>query len=156
MTGIDVLRQIRAPDEDETPVVTVIHSVPCERCGRIVRVALNALRPPSFHDVDEQIACPDIQERRSKAAGGLLLMMCRPLQQSLDARCDAATVETAAPGGGEAGGVVCRIPGVSTAQYSPKEALSRAEIWQAHGHDKLASGLRAAAAIAERGPLVGP
>jgi formylglycine-generating enzyme required for sulfatase activity len=156
MVGLDVMIPSRAPalSEHEPAMVTAAHSVPCDRCGRIVRVALNSLRPPSFHDVDEQIECPEIQEARSRGNSGLLLMMCRSLKQSLDARCDGAAVEVAAPDDGVAGQVVCSIPGMSTARYSAIEARSRAEIWQAHGYDKLANRLRAAAAAAEREPLV--
>ncbi|MFC5320499.1 formylglycine-generating enzyme family protein [Bradyrhizobium oligotrophicum] len=156
MIGIDVLKQLQAPalDEADRPITTVVYSVPCERCGREVGIALNALRAPSFHRVDEQVECPEIQERRSKGDGGLLLMMCRPLKQSLDARCDAAAVTATAPDAGRARRVCCSIPGVSTAQYSPNEARSLAEIWQAHGQAKLATSLRAAAATAERSPLV--
>jgi len=36
-------------------MVTVTQSVPCERCGRTVRVALSSLRPPSFDQIDEQV-----------------------------------------------------------------------------------------------------
>jgi len=159
MIEIDTLKKSLAPASNQAgrPIVTVTHSVPCERCGRTVQVALNALRAPSFHDVDEQVECPEIQACRSKAGkgdGGLLLMMCQPLKQSLQARCDAAAVEATSPDGRQAKQVVCSIPGVSTAQYSPTEARSHAEIWQAHGHDKLATSLRAAAARAERKPLV--
>ncbi|WP_316164280.1 MULTISPECIES: formylglycine-generating enzyme family protein [unclassified Bradyrhizobium] len=156
MIGIDVVAPAQAPatDRDERPLTAVTYPVPCEQCGRIVRVAMNALRPPGFHRLDEQVACPEIQERRSRGDGGLLLMMCGPLKQSLAARCDAAEVEATAPGGGQAGRVVCSIPGVSIAQYAPNEARSRAEIWQAHGYDRLATRLRAAVARAERRPLV--
>ena len=156
MIGIDVLKQLQAPasEEADRPVATVTYSVPCERCGRKVAIALNALRAPSFDRVDEQVECPEIQARRSKGDGGLLLMMCPPLRQSLDARCEAAAVTVTAPGTGRTRRVSCSIPGVSTAEYSPNEARSHAEIWQAHGHDKLASSLRAAAATAERSPLV--
>jgi len=57
MTGIDVLKQLQAPasEEADRPVATVTYSVPCERCGRKVAIALNALRAPSFDRVDEQV-----------------------------------------------------------------------------------------------------
>lgn len=156
MIGIDVLKQLQVPasDDADRPIATVIYSVPCDRCGRKVAIALNALRAPSFHRVDEQVECPEIQARRSKGDGGLLLMMCQPLKQSLDAGCDAAAVTVTAPDTCRARRVSCSIPGVSTAEYSPNEARSHAEIWQAHGHDKLATKLRAAAATAERAPFV--
>ncbi|GLH78825.1 hypothetical protein SSBR45G_37340 [Bradyrhizobium sp. SSBR45G] len=155
LTGIDVLKPSQAAsDEPARPLATATYPVPCERCGRVVRVALNALRAPSFHHVAEQASCPDIQERRSKGDGGLLLMMCGPLKQSLAALCDAAEVDATAPSRDKPGQVVCSIPGVSIAQYAPDEARSRAEIWQAHGHDRLARRLREAAAVAERGPPI--
>ncbi|CCE00370.1 conserved hypothetical protein [Bradyrhizobium sp. STM 3809] len=156
MIGLDAPSSAQAlpPEAREGALATVSYPVPCERCGRVVRVALNALRAPSFHHVAEQASCPDIQERRSQGDGGLLLMMCGPLKQSLAALCDAAEVEANPPANGAAGRVVCSIPGVSIAQYDPDEARRRAEIWQAHGLDKLALRLRKAAAAAERGPRV--
>ena len=155
LTGIDVSKSspAPAPDAPAKPLATTIYPVPCARCGRVVRVALNTLRAPSFHHVAEQASCPEIQERpRSKGDGGLLLMMCGPLKQSLSASCDAAEVEATAPSGGRHGRIVCSIPGVSITQYAPDEARSHAEIWQAHGHHGLARHLRKAAAVAERGP----
>ncbi|WP_064742424.1 SUMF1/EgtB/PvdO family nonheme iron enzyme [Bradyrhizobium sp. ORS 375] len=156
MTGLDVLKssQPQPPEADEGALTTVTYPVPCERCGRVVRVGLNALRAPSFHHVAEQALCPEIQERRSKEDGNLLLMMCGSLKQSLAAVCDAAEVEASTPANGGTGRVVCSIPGVSIAQYDTDEARRRAEIWQAHGFDKLARRLRKAAAAAERGPRV--
>jgi formylglycine-generating enzyme required for sulfatase activity len=146
MIGNQALKRQHAPavDRDGPPMATVTQSVPCERCGRSVLVALSPLHPPCFQHVDEQVECPEIQERRSKGEGGLLLMMCGALKRSLEARCESAEVEAAAQD------VVCRIPGVSSARYSAQEARSRAQIWEAHGHKKLAVGLRAAAAKAER------
>ena len=126
----------------------VTQSVPCERCGRSVLVAVSPLHPPCFQHIDEQVECPEIQERRGKGEGGLLLMMCGALQRSLEARSESAEVEAAAQD--RRWHVVCRIPGASSARYSPQEARSRAEIWEAHGHNKLAVRLRAAAAKAER------
>jgi formylglycine-generating enzyme required for sulfatase activity len=146
------LERLHAPaeDKDAPPMVTVTQSVPCERCGRTALVALSSLHPPCFHQIDEQVECPEIQERRGKGEGGLLLMMCSALQRSLDAVCETTEVEAVR---GDGGRVVCRIPGVSRAQYSAQEARSRAEIWQAHGHKRLAASLRAAAAKAERQPV---
>jgi len=134
-------------------MVTVTQSVPCERCGRTVRVALSSLRPPCFDQIDEQVECPEIQERRSKGEGGLLLMMCSSLKRSLEAGCDRVEVNATPPNDGDGGQVVCRIPGVSSTYYSPDEARGRAEIWDAHGHNKLAARLRAAAVKAERQPV---
>jgi formylglycine-generating enzyme required for sulfatase activity len=127
---------------------TVTQSVSCERCGRSVLVALSALHPPCFQHVDEQVECPEIQERRGNGEGGLLLMMCSALKRSLDAGCENAKVEAAAQD--RSWRVVCRIPGVLSAHYSPQEARGRAEIWEAHGHKNLAVRLRAAAVTAER------
>ena len=43
------------------------------------------MRPPGFLHVDDQVACPEIQERwTGNGSGGLLLMMCGALEQSLD------------------------------------------------------------------------
>jgi formylglycine-generating enzyme required for sulfatase activity len=155
MIGNPTLERSHAPaqDGDGPPMVTVTQSVPCERCGRTVLVALSSLHPPCFHQVDEQVECPEIQERRGKGEGGLLLMMCSALKQSLDARCEDIEVEAADRHGGESRQIVCRIPGVSSAHYSAEEARSRAEIWEAHGHGRLAGRLRAAAAKAERQPI---
>nr|WP_157872523.1 formylglycine-generating enzyme family protein [Bradyrhizobium sp. ORS 278] len=154
MTSLDVLKppHTGVSEAGETALGTVTYPVPCERCGRVVRVALNALRGPSFHHLAEQASCPEIQQRRSNGDGGLLLMMCGPLKQSLANLCEAADVEATIPGAGGSPRVVCSIPGVSIAQYEPDEARRRAEIWQAHGLDKLAGRLRKAAATAERGP----
>jgi len=134
-------------------MVTVTQSVPCERCGRTVRVALSSLRPPCFDQIDEQVECPEIQERRGKGEGGLLLMMCSSLKRSLDAGCASVEVNATPRNDGDGGQVVCRIPGISSTYYSPEEARGRAEIWDAHGHAKLAARLRAAAAKAERQPV---
>jgi formylglycine-generating enzyme required for sulfatase activity len=150
MIGNQVLERQHAlaVDRDDPAMATVTQSVPCERCGRSVLVALSPLHPPCFQHVDEQVECPEIQERRGKGEGGLLLMMCGALKRSLEARSESAEVEAAAQD--RRWHVVCRIPGVSSARYSPQEARGRAEIWDAHGHKKLAVRLRAAAAKAER------
>ncbi|MBV8920157.1 SUMF1/EgtB/PvdO family nonheme iron enzyme [Bradyrhizobium sp.] len=147
-----LLERLHAPaaGRDDPPMVTVTQSVPCERCGRIVRVAMSALRPPSFDQIDEQVECPEIQERRGKGEGGLLLMMCSSLKRSLDAGCESVEVIATPRDDGDSGQVVCRIPGVSSTYYSADEARGRAEIWDAHGHTKLAARLRAAAVKAER------
>src|SRR5215471_16480018 len=102
-----VLERAPAPasDRDDPPMVTVTQSVPCERCGRIVRVALSSLRPPSFHQIDEQVECPEIQERRGKGEGGLLLMMCSSLQRSLDAGCESVEVAATPRNDGDSGQV---------------------------------------------------
>jgi formylglycine-generating enzyme required for sulfatase activity len=126
----------------------VTQSVPCERCGRSVLVAVSPLHPPCFQRIDEQVECPEIQQRRAKGEGGLLLMMCGALQRSLEASSESAEVEAAAQD--RTWHVVCRIPGASSARYSPQEARSRAQIWEAHGHNTLAVRLRSAAAKAER------
>src|SRR5499427_5411486 len=100
-----VLERAPAPasDRDDQPMVTVTQSVPCERCGRNVRVALSSLRPPSFDQVDEQVECPEIQERRNKGEGGLLLMMCSSLKRSLDAGCEDVEVAATAQDDGDGG-----------------------------------------------------
>jgi hypothetical protein len=140
-----------ATDRDDPLAVTVTQSVPCERCGRNVRVAMSSLRPPCFDQIDEQVECPEIQERRGE--GGLLLMMCSSLKRALDAGCERVEVNAMPRNAGDDGGqVICRIPGVSSTYYSPDEARGRAEIFDAHGHTKLAAKLRAAAAKAERQP----
>ncbi|WP_456713359.1 formylglycine-generating enzyme family protein [Bradyrhizobium sp. USDA 4353] len=156
MIGLDTLAPLQASARDgqERPQAAMAYPVPCDRCGRVVQVALSALRAPSFHDLAAQISCPDIQERRTRSDRGLLLMMCGALQQSLAERCDRADVEATAPSRGEARQVVCSIPGVSTAHYTPNEARSQADIWQVHGQLKLAARLREAAATAERSPLL--
>jgi formylglycine-generating enzyme required for sulfatase activity len=153
MIGDPVLERSHAPaaDRDDQPMVTVTQSVPCERCGRTVRVALSSLRPPSFDQIDEQVECPEIQERQGE--GGLLLMMCSSLKRSLDAGCASVEVNATPQNDGDGGQVVCRIPGISSTYYSPDEARGRAEIWDAHGHNKLAARLRAAAVKAERQPV---
>jgi formylglycine-generating enzyme required for sulfatase activity len=129
-------------------MVTVTQSILCERCGRSAVVALSSLHPPCFQHIGEQVECPEIQQRRGRGEGGLLLMMCSSLQRSLEAGCASAEVEAVADDRGWQ--VMCRVPGVPSARYSPQEAQSRAVISEALGYNKLAEGLRAAAAKAER------
>jgi formylglycine-generating enzyme required for sulfatase activity len=109
---------------------------------------LSSLRAPCFHHVDEQVECPEIQERQGE--GGLLLMMCSALKQSLDVGSERAEVEAAPWDSADSGQIVCRVPGVFSAYYTPEEARSRADIWEAHGHKRFAARLRGAAAKAER------
>src|SRR5690348_5755508 len=152
MSGTPASEAQHAPavnNGDGSPMVTVTQSVPCEGCGRSVLVALTPLHPPSFLHVDEQVECPEIQERRGrKGEGGLLLMMSGALKRSLDTVCQSVKVDAAAEGGRWL--VAFSVPGVSSAHYSPQEARGLADVWQAHGHATVATGLRAAAAKAER------
>src|SRR3954451_365780 len=100
-------------------MTAVIQSMPCGRCGRSVLVALSPSHPPCFQRVDEQAECPEIQQRRGSGEGGLLLMMCGALQRSLEAAGARAEVEAAALD--RRWQVVCRIPGIPIARYSPQE-----------------------------------
>src|SRR4030088_1193861 len=74
MTGNQASERRHAPavDRDGPPMAIVTQSVPCERCGRSVLVAVSPLHPPCFPHIDEQVECPEIQERRGKGEGGLL------------------------------------------------------------------------------------
>jgi formylglycine-generating enzyme required for sulfatase activity len=142
------LQHGRVADRGALSMPAASQFVLCDRCGRSVVVALSHLHPPCFQRVEEQIECPEIQERRGKGEGGLLLMMCGALKRSLEASCGSAEVEAAAHD--RRWQVVCRIPGASSAHYSPAEARSRAAIWAAQGQTKLAVALRTAATKAER------
>ncbi|MGY4303761.1 formylglycine-generating enzyme required for sulfatase activity [Bradyrhizobium sp. USDA 4369] len=97
MSESSTLRWLRAPRlaEDTLPAESL--KVECRRCGRSVQVSLSAMRPPSFLHVDDQVACPEIQERwTGNGSGGLLLMMCGALEQSLDPVSDIEHHEAAA------------------------------------------------------------
>ncbi|MGJ4930492.1 formylglycine-generating enzyme family protein [Bradyrhizobium sp. HKCCYLS2038] len=85
MSELSSLQWLRAPKlaEDTLPAETL--RVDCRRCGRSVQVSLSAMRPPSFLHVDDQVECPEVQERWSgRGESGLLMMMCGALEQSLD------------------------------------------------------------------------
>ena len=85
MSESSTLQWLRAPRLAEDPLPPESLKVECRRCGRSVQVSLSAMRPPGFLHVDDQVACPEIQERwTGNGSGGLLLMMCGALEQSLD------------------------------------------------------------------------
>ena len=85
MSESSTLQWLRAPRLAEDTLPPESLKVECRRCGRSVQVSLSAMRPPGFLHVDDQVACPEIQERWTcNGSGGLLLMMCGALEQSLD------------------------------------------------------------------------
>ena len=85
MSASSTLQWLRAPRLAEDTLPPESLKVECRRCGRSVQVSLSAMRPPGFLHVDDQVACPEIQERwTGNGSGGLLLMMCGALEQSLD------------------------------------------------------------------------
>lgn len=85
MSESSTLQWLRAPRLAEDTLPPESLKVECQRCGRSVQVSLSAMRPPGFLHVDDQVACPEIQERwTGNGSGGLLLMMCGALEQSLD------------------------------------------------------------------------
>ena len=85
MSESSTLQWLRAPRLAEDTLPPESLKVECRRCGRSVQVSLSAMRPPGFLHVDDQVACPEIQERwTGNGSGGLLLMMCGALEQSLD------------------------------------------------------------------------
>ncbi|MGJ5180712.1 formylglycine-generating enzyme family protein [Bradyrhizobium oligotrophicum] len=97
MSESSALQWLRAPRlaEDTLPVDS--HAVACRRCGRTVQVSLSPMRPPSFLSVEDQVECPEVQERWSGTSeGGLLLMMCGALEQSLEGDWDTGDVDAAA------------------------------------------------------------
>src|SRR5947209_20618857 len=115
MIGSWALERLHAPavERDGPPTATATQSVSCERCGRPVLVALSPLHPPCFQRVDDQVECPELQERLGKKGeGGLLLMMCSALKLSLDARCDSAEVDAVAQD--RSWWVVCRMSGTAS------------------------------------------
>jgi formylglycine-generating enzyme required for sulfatase activity len=128
--------------------VAISHPVLCERCRRSIVVAVSNLHPPCFRHVEEQVECPEIQERSGKGEGRLLLMMCGALKRSLEVDCESAKVEAVDRDGEWL--VACRTPGDPSALHSAGEARRLSEVWQAHGQTKLAAQLRAAAAKVER------
>jgi formylglycine-generating enzyme required for sulfatase activity len=86
MSESSALQWLRAPKlaEDALPTDSLI--VECRRCGRSVPVSMSPLRPPGFLHVEDQVECPEVQERwAGRGEGGLLLMMCGALEHSLDA-----------------------------------------------------------------------
>jgi len=130
---------------------TQSHPVPCGRCGRTVAVAVGDRHPPCFRHVEEQAECPEIQERRRRGEGMLLLMMCSALEQSLETELASIQIEAVERDG--AWHVACRSPGDSGALYSLDLARRQADFWQGRGQASLSDRFRAAAAEAERQQL---
>ncbi|WP_315777694.1 MULTISPECIES: formylglycine-generating enzyme family protein [unclassified Bradyrhizobium] len=97
MSESSALQWLRAPKLAEDALPEDSRAVACRRCGRTVQVSLSPMRPPSFLRVEDQVECPEVQERwTGKSEGGLLLMMCGALEQSLDAEWEIAEPESAA------------------------------------------------------------
>ncbi|MGJ5093451.1 formylglycine-generating enzyme family protein [Bradyrhizobium oligotrophicum] len=97
MSESSALQWLRAPKLAEDALPEDSRAVACRRCGRTVQVSLSPMRPPSFLRVEDQVECPEVQERwTGKSEGGLLLMMCGALEQSLDAEWETAEPEGAA------------------------------------------------------------
>lgn len=103
MSESSALQWLRAPKLAEDTLPMDSRDVECRRCGRKVQVSLSPMRPPSFLRVEDQVECPEVQERwTGKGEGSLLLMMCGALEQSLDAdwgaeEADAAALHEPAP-----------------------------------------------------------
>ncbi|CCE02908.1 formylglycine-generating enzyme family protein [Bradyrhizobium sp. STM 3809] len=96
MSESSALRWLRAPRLAEDTLPMEQRMVACRRCGRSVEVSLSPMRPPAFLRIEDQVECPEVQERGTgKDQGGLLLMMCGALEQSLDAEWEAAEAEAA-------------------------------------------------------------
>ena len=97
MSESSALQWLRAPRLAEDTLPMDAREVACRRCGRMVQVSLSAMRPPSFLRVEDQVECPEVQERwTGKGEGSLLLMMCGALEQSLDADWEAEEADAAA------------------------------------------------------------
>ncbi|CAL79943.1 hypothetical protein BRADO6307 [Bradyrhizobium sp. ORS 278] len=96
MSESSALQWLRAPKLAEDTLPMDSRTVACRRCGRTVEVSLSPMRPPGFLRIEDQVECPEVQERwTGKDQGGLLLMMCGALEQSLDAEWEMAEVEAA-------------------------------------------------------------
>ncbi|MGJ5207333.1 SUMF1/EgtB/PvdO family nonheme iron enzyme [Bradyrhizobium sp. HKCCYLR20261] len=94
MSESSALQWLRAPRLAEDALPPDSRAVACRRCGRTVEVSLSPMRPPSFQRVEDQVECPEVQERwTGNSQGGLLLMMCGALEQSLDAEWGAGEPE---------------------------------------------------------------
>ncbi|BAM92452.1 conserved hypothetical protein [Bradyrhizobium oligotrophicum S58] len=98
MSESSALQWLRAPKLAEDTLPMDSREVTCRRCGRTVQVSLSPMRPPSFLRVEDQVECPEVQERwTGKGEGSLLLMMCGALEGSLDAEWEAEEADAAAP-----------------------------------------------------------
>ncbi|WP_257170514.1 formylglycine-generating enzyme family protein [Bradyrhizobium sp. SRS-191] len=97
MSETSALQWLRAPRLAEDSLPSDSRAVACRRCGRTVQVSLSAMRPPSFLSVEDQVECPEVQERwTGKSEGGLLLMMCGALEQSLEPEWEAGEADAMA------------------------------------------------------------
>ncbi|GLH80093.1 hypothetical protein SSBR45G_50020 [Bradyrhizobium sp. SSBR45G] len=98
MSESSALQWLRAPRLAEDTLPMDSRAVACRRCGRTVEVSLSPMRPPGFQRIEDQVECPEVQERGTgKDQGGLLLMMCGALEQSLDAEWEAEQSDAAVP-----------------------------------------------------------
>ncbi|UFZ03341.1 formylglycine-generating enzyme family protein [Bradyrhizobium ontarionense] len=97
MSESSALQWLRAPRLAEDTLPNDAVTVDCKRCGRSVQVSLSPMRPSCFLHVDDQVECPEVQERwTGNGDGGLLLMMCGALERSLDADWEAEEAAVAA------------------------------------------------------------
>jgi formylglycine-generating enzyme required for sulfatase activity len=123
------------------------HPVKCRGCQRTVRVILSDRYPPCFHHFEQQADCPQIQLRRRKGEGNLLVMMCRALNESLAETLESAEVKPVLHEG--SWHVVCRVEGERAQFYSPSQARVQAEFWRNSGRTTLADQFQDAANRAE-------
>ncbi|NPU68077.1 formylglycine-generating enzyme family protein [Bradyrhizobium sp. 83012] len=97
MSEGSALQWLRAPRLAEDTLPEGTRAVACRRCGRTVEVSLSPMRPPSFVRVEDQVECPEVQERwTGTSEGGLLLMMCGALEQSLEPDWETGDADAAA------------------------------------------------------------
>ena len=130
MSESSALQWLRAPKlaEDALPTDSLI--VECRRCGRSVPVSMSPLRPPGFLHVEDQVECPEVQERwAGRGEGGLLLMMCGSLEHSLDAGwADEADAHRDS--------IVAPEPSLH-ARPAPEQVDVSPETWHAHRQDDI-------------------
>jgi len=130
MSESSALQWLRAPKlaEDALPTDSLI--VECRRCGRSVPVSMSPLRPPGFLHVEDQVECPEVQERwTGRGEGGLLLMMCGSLEHSLDAGwADEADAHRDS--------IVASEPSLH-ARPAPEQVDVSPETWHAHRQDDI-------------------
>jgi formylglycine-generating enzyme required for sulfatase activity len=112
-----------------------------------VHVILSDRYPPCFHYFEQQGDCPEIQTRRRKGEGNLLLMMCGAVKESLAEKLENAEVKAIVHEG--SWHVVCRVEDDRPQLYSPGQARVQAEFWGGCGQTILADQFRRSADRAE-------
>jgi formylglycine-generating enzyme required for sulfatase activity len=112
-----------------------------------VHVILSDRYPPCFHYFEQQADCSEMQTRRRKGEGNLLLMMCGALKESLAEKLENAEVKPILHEGNWH--VICRVEDDRAQFYSPGQARVQAEFWRSCGQMILADQFRAAADRAE-------